>query len=189
MPHKWVKTMPNKASGAFMLVVVGVVLGVSGCQKTSSPPATPSTAFTTMQVGDTAPPFSRLDTAGDSVHVGPNQQPTLLNLWATWCAPCLEEFPDLESIHQDLSPVGLRVLGLNVEEVDAAALSDFAAELGASFTIVLDPPATLQDTYRAIAMPTTFFIDRNGIVRRVWTGRLPEDAHTEIATLLKDITS
>lgn len=85
-------------------------------------------------------------------------------------------------MHTELGPDGLRVLAVNVEEVDTDALKAFAADLGVTFRLVIDPPAVLQDEFKAMAVPSSYLIDSEGVIRSAWTGRLPHDAFDVVAS-------
>lgn len=141
-----------------------------------------------MQTGEKAPPFSAVDIGGTSHSVGPAQPVTLLNMWATWCGPCIDEFPDLQQIHDDLGPSGLRVLGMSVDDIDPEAIRVFGQRLSVTFPLLMDPSGTLQDQYRAGAVPSTFLIDADGLIVQSWTGRLPSSAHQEIVNYLNTTT-
>lgn len=171
--------------GLFLPILGALLLVSAGCSDSSHQNPEPvNPGFNTLQTGDKAPEFVRMDVEGDSVRVGPGQPLTLINLWATWCAPCIEEFPDIEQIHRELGPKGLRVLAVNVDEVDSEALRSFGRELDVTFPLVIDPPATIQDAYRALAMPSSYLVDEEGNVMMAWTGRLPHDTFSVISQLM-----
>jgi thiol-disulfide isomerase/thioredoxin len=86
-----------------------------------------------------------------------------LNFWATWCAPCRLEMPDLQERARQF-PDRLAVVGVNFDETaeDVAAFRD---ELGLDFPLLLDPDSAVQRLYRVLGYPTTFFIDEEGTIR------------------------
>jgi peroxiredoxin len=98
-------------------------------------------------------------------------QVVLLNIWATWCAPCRIEMPSIEKLHQALGPQGLKVVAVSV---DAAGQDDairaFAKQLGLTFTILHDPTDKTQKQYQATAVPETFIIGRDGMIRKKLIG-------------------
>lgn len=141
-------------------------------------------AFTGLQVGTMAPSYTGKTPAGDTVTIGPDQPLTLLNLWATWCAPCLEEFPDIEKMHQELGPKGLRILAVNVDELDLNAIQAFADNLEVTFPVALDEAGDIQDRYQAVGLPMSFLINSDGTLAQIWTGRLPENAMDDVAAFL-----
>lgn len=94
-------------------------------------------------------------------------RPVLLNLWATWCLPCLAEMPELAELHERYGPDGLVVVGLSVDEAEKLdQVRSFVADNRIPFTIWLDPEMVVHRALRVRSMPATFVIDREG--RIVW---------------------
>ena len=97
--------------------------------------------------------------------------PVLLNLWASWCLPCRVEMPAIERVYQRHRDAGLVVVGLNVTSQDSeAAARAFAEEFGLTFPIVLDRDGAASARYELMGLPSTYFIDRAGIIRAVIIG-------------------
>ena len=100
----------------------------------------------------------------------------LINFWATWCPPCREEMPTLERLAQARQEA-IQVLGVNLDTVNPAKVRAFVRELGISFPILLDPDLGVGKAYRVRGLPTSFVVDRDGVVRfrevgyRDWTDR------------------
>ena len=98
----------------------------------------------------------------------------LLNFWATWCVPCREEMPTLERLSRERRG-SLVILGISVDAVGRDKVQAFVRELGLTFPILLDPETVVGKRYRVRALPTSFLIDRDGVVRhrevgyRNWT--------------------
>jgi cytochrome c biogenesis protein CcmG/thiol:disulfide interchange protein DsbE len=96
---------------------------------------------------------------------------TILNFWASWCGPCRAEMPALERLYQAEQRNGLAILAINSTVQDEpAAVSAFAAEYGLTFPILLDRDGAAGRAYGVRALPSTFILDRAGIVRRVLYG-------------------
>ncbi|GAB4262611.1 MAG: TlpA disulfide reductase family protein [Candidatus Promineifilaceae bacterium] len=95
----------------------------------------------------------------------------MINLWTSWCPPCRAEMPAIDKVYRANKERGLEVLAVNStfqdSEADAAA---FAQELSLSFPILLDRDGAVSQRYQLRALPTTFFIDRQGIIRAVVPG-------------------
>jgi cytochrome c biogenesis protein CcmG/thiol:disulfide interchange protein DsbE len=95
----------------------------------------------------------------------------LLNLWATWCEPCLREMPSIERLHQAYGDKGLSVVSVSV---DAYANDDsvraFARNLGVTFEILRDSTMRISDTYQSTGYPETFVIDPERTIRKRWIG-------------------
>ena len=93
----------------------------------------------------------------------------LINFWASWCGPCLQEMPLLNAIHKKYEPLGFTVLGVNVEENSDNARA-FLAERGVDFPILLDTMNQVSKMYDVVAMPTTVVVDRDGNMRFLHKG-------------------
>jgi peroxiredoxin len=93
----------------------------------------------------------------------------VLNFWATWCLPCRTEMPALEQTWQSLQDDGLVILAVNLQE-DPALVSGFVNEFGLTFPVLLDRDGAVFSRYQVQLYPTTFFIDRDGVVQDVVFG-------------------
>jgi len=94
-------------------------------------------------------------------------RPVLLNVWATWCAPCREEMPRIERLHQELGPAGLAVVAVSVDNPGMdEAIREFRREMALSFEVLYDESGRIRDAYQTSGVPETFLIDRRGVVRR-----------------------
>lgn len=97
----------------------------------------------------------------------------LLNVWATWCGPCKQEMPELNAISEEFSGQGLKVIGVSIDRMQSdAALKQFAAEHGATYTLAKDPKDQFSTTFRTSGVPVTLLIDRSGNIAYQWQGEL-----------------
>jgi peroxiredoxin len=120
--------------------------------------------------GGAAPDFALVDLEGRSYSLEEERgNVVLLNFWATWCGPCRDEMPLLDRVYQYKKADGLIVLAVNFDE-PRDVVEDFQDEMQLSFPILLDPGAQVQKLYRVLAYPTSFWIDREGVIRRVYIG-------------------
>lgn len=103
----------------------------------------------------------------------------VLNFWATWCPPCRAEMPGLEAFYQEYRDQGVVVLAVNVSD-SAADIIAFAREYGLTFPILRDSQREGIRTYRVQALPTTFFLDRQGQVRHRQVGAMSKDAFAQL---------
>jgi cytochrome c biogenesis protein CcmG, thiol:disulfide interchange protein DsbE len=95
----------------------------------------------------------------------------VLNVWATWCAPCLREMPGLDALSRHFEGQGLRVLGVSVDRGSAQPdVESFSRDLGISFTILLDPDQRVMNRFRTLGVPETFLIGRDGVIAHRWIG-------------------
>jgi len=131
-----------------------------------------STAPPSPRRGFAAPDFTLDTLEGSPLTLSDLRgRPVMLNLWASWCLPCRVEMPAIERVFQRHREDGLLVVGLNVTAQDSeAAARLFAQEFGLSFPIVLDRDGTASARYELMGLPSTYFIDRGGIIREVIIG-------------------
>jgi cytochrome c biogenesis protein CcmG, thiol:disulfide interchange protein DsbE len=117
-----------------------------------------------VEVGEAAPDFT-LPGLGQSPFALANyrQQVVVLNFWATWCPPCVEETPSLEKFAAQTQPLGVTVIGVSVDQ-DRAALEKFVSDYHLSYPVALDPQRMLAARYGTFQFPETYIIDRNGRV-------------------------
>ena len=88
----------------------------------------------------------------------------LLNIWATWCPPCVEEMPSMEKLHIELKDEGFEILSVSIDELGAEAVLPFMKKHKLSFPALTDPKGVMKNLYRIIAVPESFIIDKNGII-------------------------
>lgn len=147
-----------------------------------------SEAALRVEVGQPAPDF-QLDTPeGATLQLSDFRgQAVVLNFWATWCAPCRAEMPDLQAIHDEhADPRTLTVIGVDEMESAESVLA-FADELDLSFPMALDRNGELAEVYGLIGLPGTFFIDADGILRARVLGQLHGELLTDgLASILED---
>jgi thiol-disulfide isomerase/thioredoxin len=110
------------------------------------------------------PELTFLDEAGEEVTLGDFEgDVVVLNLWATWCAPCRREMPSLDRLQAELGEKGLRVVALSLDRGDIGKVRDFFEELKiANLAIYQDPEARAGRELGAPGLPTTIVIDRAG---------------------------
>ena len=133
----------------------------------------PSSSSPSPREGFLAPDFT-LDTLdGNKVTLSELRgKIVVVNFWATWCPPCREETPALEKSYEQYKDSGMVILGVDLTNQDA--LSDvkaFVQEFSLTYPILLDRDGTVSNTlYQIRGLPTTFFINREGIIRTVVVG-------------------
>lgn len=91
----------------------------------------------------------------------------LLNIWATWCGPCRIEMPEIQALHSDFAPQGLRVVAISIDTEEAReAIVGFVRDYGLTFEILHDPSGDIQRIYQTAGVPETFVIGRDGVIRK-----------------------
>lgn len=111
----------------------------------------------------------------------------MLNFWASWCPPCREEIPSMESVYQDLKDAGFVVLAINQwEEPDHVFSYMGQLEVYPSFPILFDRDSSVSDRYGVKGLPTTLLIDRQGRIRYRAIGGRNFD-HPEVRALIQQL--
>ncbi len=122
------------------------------------------------QLGDAAPDFTLPALQGGNVRLSDyRRRVVVLNLWATWCPPCVEETPSLKKFADQMSGRGVAVLSISVDE-DAGALADFVARYGLTYPVARDPGQTVTSRYGTFKFPETFVLDEDGRIADKFIG-------------------
>jgi len=130
-----------------------------------------------------APDFNVAD-GSTSIHLANYRgKVVVLNFWATWCAPCIQEMPGLIDLHHDRPD--LTVLGVSIDE-DPEAYSRFLVRRHVDFPTVRDPNQSAAKLFHTDGWPETYIIDRQGIIRRKIVGD-PDWSNPEIRAYLKSL--
>ena len=160
-----------------VFVIVSLV-AAAGCTKSAD---TPRASTAPLTVGAAAPAYGARALAGDSVNIGgTNASATLVNVWATWCTSCREEFAELDRFRTDFP--ALRVIGVSVDQGGAEKVRRFVETENGRFPVIHDKDSRITRLYGVLGLPTTYLIGRDGRVRWMLTGSfLPVKATLEQA--------
>lgn len=130
-------------------------------------------------VGQRAPTFALPAAGGGTIDLASYRgKPIVVNFWATWCTPCREELPELERAYRTHRDAGLVVLAVSLDtESGARDVPEFLKAgddtTGSyTFAVALDTKQELRNRYRLIGVPSTYFIDRSGVIRAVQPGAM-----------------
>lgn len=125
--------------------------------------------------GDLAPNFllESLDEGAEIRLSDYRGSAVVLNFWATWCRPCRSEMPQFVEAYDDLKDEGLVIVAVNMQEGRGIA-QPFADDFGMDFPVAIDRDGEVGDQFRILGLPTTYFIDRDGVIQGVFTGPLEE---------------
>lgn len=127
-------------------------------------------------VGEPAPPFTLPSLLQDKT-ISLQQysgKVVYLDFWASWCAPCRTSFPLLNKLHQKLKDKGFEVVAINLDE-DKAKAEAFLKEIPVGFTILRDEKGEWSDKYVVESMPTSFIIDKQGVIQNIHKGFTSDD--------------
>lgn len=145
-------------SRRFVAATVAVMIAATGCVEIDTRRG---------EVGAPAPEYAAVTLDGDTARLGDLAgQVVLLNVWATWCAPCREEIPALQALYETHADEGFEVVGVSVDgRGEREGIRRFAGEFGMTYPIWHDPEDSFGVTFRTIGVPVTLLVDREGMVR------------------------
>ena len=146
----------------------GIVELAADLNPTGKPPA--------AEPGRAAPNFALRTPAGEVLQLDTYRGSyVLINFWASWCPPCRGETPDLQSLYERAGGRSLVILGVNQQE-DGGTAGAFASEFGITYPNVLDRAGEVSNAYRVgRGLPVTFLVSPEGVVLKVYPGRISAD--------------
>jgi peroxiredoxin len=137
------------------------------------------------RVGDRAPDFTLLTIDGKETSLSQFRgKIVMVNFWETTCSACAGEMPDIQAIFDTWSSDNLEILAVNHGEREAFVQS-FIDSKGLTFPVLVDSDQAISNVYQVSTIPTTFFIDADGIIKRIKSGRFT--SQFEIETILKSL--
>jgi thiol-disulfide isomerase/thioredoxin len=151
----------------------------------------PMAAFLAHEERKAVPAFTFANDKGETLSLGQwKGKVVLLNLWATWCAPCRKEMPDIAAIQKELGGADFEVVALSVDRKGLEASAAFLKEIGAEgLNLYIDPEAKSLAALQALGLPATVLIDRNGLEAGRLLGPAPwnsREAKTLVRALLDE---
>ena len=154
---------------------IGVLclLLAAGCNRGAKP----------SRIGKAAPDFSVSDGSHSVRLANYKGRVVLVNFWASWCAPCIQETPALVELHHERPD--LTILAISIDE-DPSAYQRFLQRFHVDYTTVRDPDQTVAKKYGTDGWPETYIIDRNGILRRKVVGD-PDWSSPEMRAFLQGL--
>jgi len=142
----------------FVAIIALAVGAYSFWQARKSPP---------VEEGSQAPNFTLPLMNGGEVSLDDYKgKVVLLNIWATWCNPCREEMPSMESLYQSMKGKPFEILAASIDTRGSTDVEPFVKKLGLTFPVLLDSDKKVNNMYQATGVPESFIIDKNGIVRQ-----------------------
>jgi peroxiredoxin len=149
----------SAAALLLMTALFPALISLSSCYSGTRPP----------RIGSSAPDFTVQDGQSSVTLSKLRGQVVVLNFWATWCAPCVEEVPSLVEMQRRMKAKGVTVLAVSVD-VDDSAYRQFVKAHNVNLLTVRDPDQKSNGLYGTSKFPETYIIDRNGVMRRKFIG-------------------
>jgi peroxiredoxin len=142
-----------------------------------------------VEIGRAVPDYAAVTLAGDSASLAAQRDKVvILNIWATWCHPCRTEIPELISLYEKYKSRGLTVIGVSIDaEGSDEVIRSFMDEFKMTFPVWHDPGERVMTQFLAIGVPSTFLIDKSGVLRWRKLGPVPAKDSTLAAAIEKAI--
>lgn len=152
----------------FILFLLCAALPLNSCKKGEMKPvpaAKPSAA----------PAFTLANLAGKQVSLADYKgRPVLINVWATWCHPCLDELPELQNLQNARKEAGLAVLEINYKE-PREPVAAFIKKNNYTLEVLLDEEGNISRDYQMFGLPTSYFVDRAGMIQYTYMGDMTRE--------------
>ena len=110
----------------------------------------------------------------------------LVNIWATWCSPCVDEMPSMEKLYQKLKGEKFEILAVSIDSLGLKVVAPFMKKHKLTFPALIDPEGTIRISYKTTGIPESFIIDKDGILAKKIIGPL-DWARPEILRFLHDL--
>jgi len=171
--------MTQRGQWLFVLIIVGLLAGALFAGMVLTPALEP------VSVESKAPDFEAVnlatrDTVGLDDYRG---DVMLLNVWATWCPPCVEEMPSMQRLYEELGPHGLKVVAVSVDHIDSDDVRRWIEDRGFTFDALHDQSAEIEHVYQTTGVPESFVIDREGVIVKKVIGAAQWDHPTQVALM------
>jgi peroxiredoxin len=121
--------------------------------------------FSPLKTGLPAPNFTFPGLDGKTVSLSDYRgHIVLVNVWATWCPPCVDEMPSMERLYQALKGEKFEILAVSIDSLGIKAVAPFMKQYNLSFPALMDPDGTIKNLYQTTGVPESFIIDQDGIL-------------------------
>jgi peroxiredoxin len=121
--------------------------------------------YSPLRAGRPAPDFTLPGLDGKMVSLADHKgHVVLVNIWATWCPPCIDEMPSMEALYKEFKGENFEILAVSIDALGARAVAPFMKKYNLSFPALLDPEATIKTLYQTTGVPESFIIDKQGIL-------------------------
>ena len=137
------------------------------------------------RVGQAMPDFVLPDLEGNMVQLSALRgKVVFINIWATWCPPCVEEMPTMQRLYERFHDRDLALLAISIDALGAQVVAPFMRQYGLTFPALLDPTASIERLYRTSGVPESFVVDKHGHLVEKVVG--PRDwAHPQVIRMFE----
>lgn len=172
-----------------ILYILLLIAGTSWTILSMDPSVSSKNSLSAPQAGFPAPDFTLHTLSGETYTLSDLKgKAVLVNLWATWCPPCRAEMPAIQAIYDEYKDQGFVVLAVNMTSQDNALnITSFVTEYSLDFPILLDETGEISTAYQLRSLPSSYFINRAGIISEVVIGGPMAEAllRTRVEKILK----
>ncbi len=153
------RTFNYRAVILILLAVAGLLILFSLKQNNSY------LKFAPLKAGHAAPNFKFPGLDGEMVSLSDYRgQVVLVNVWATWCRPCVEEMPSMEKLYQKLKNEKFEILAVSIDVLGTKVVAPFMKKYALSFPALMDPNGTIKNLYQTTGVPESFIVNQEGIL-------------------------
>lgn len=163
------------------LVAWGVydyIQGDAGAEGGGTSDPSEEQAETGIEQGDQAPDFTLQSLQGEQMKLSDLRgKNVMINFWATWCPPCRVEMPHMQEYYETHKENDFAILAVNLTSTEKSEndIEPFVNEMGLTFPVVLDTDNKVTDTYEVTGYPTSYFVDKQGVIRHKVVGAMNQD--------------
>jgi peroxiredoxin len=160
------KTRTSRSTGVkTMTIIFLLIVGIGIIVLLQTKDSMNLTGKARLGKGAKAPDFTLPGLDGEMVRLADQKgKVVFLNIWATWCPPCVQEMPSMEKLYQQLKGEDFEILAVSIDKKGVEAVLPFMKKHNLSFTALIDSKESLKYKYQTTGVPETFIIDRNGII-------------------------
>jgi peroxiredoxin len=160
----------QRARWIFLIVCFFLLTGMG----TNSPAGTDEKPVSPSEIdklgGNKAPDFTLNNLKGEKISLSSfNGKVVILNFWATWCPSCIAEMPSLNELYREMKSDGLEIIAVSTDRSPEVA-KKYVRKKGFDYTIVVDEDRKAARLFKVFSLPTTFLIDRNGVITEKFYG-------------------
>jgi cytochrome c biogenesis protein CcmG/thiol:disulfide interchange protein DsbE len=154
-----IKKINYRAVILVFLVVAALVIAFALKQ------SNPYLKFSPLRVGQPAPDFTLPGLDGKMVSLSDHKgHVVLVNIWATWCHPCIDEMPSMEKLYRELKGENFEILAVSIDALGKKAVAPFMKKYNLSFPALMDPNGTIKILYQTTGVPESFIINQDKIL-------------------------